>query len=67
MLTTLRPGIEVLLASANSTPSSIFQKGPPFGLGETILASFSAHSPLFPWVMIVYRIVMKNKSYELLD
>ena len=54
MLTTLPPGIGVLAASENSTPSSIFQKVPPLGLGATISDSFSTQSPLFPWVRWYY-------------
>ena len=50
MLTTLPPGIIVLAASANSTPSSIFHIGPPLDLEATILVSFSSHSHLCSWV-----------------
>ena len=51
MLTTLPTGFGALAASENSTPFSIFQKGPPLGLGVTILASFYDHSPLCPWLI----------------
>ena len=51
ILTTFPPGIGVLESSANSTTSSIFQKGPSLVLGATIIASFSAHFHLCPWVI----------------
>ena len=50
MLTTFPPGIGVLVASKNSTPSSIFQIGIPLVLGATVIVSFYAHSHLCPWL-----------------
>ena len=49
-LTTFPTGIGLLADSTNSTDSSVFQIGPPLGLGATILVSFYDHSPLCPRV-----------------
>ena len=50
MLTTLPTEVGMLVASTNSTTSSIVQNFPALGLGATIIASFSAHSPPCQWV-----------------
>ena len=50
MLNTFPSNIGVLSASAKSTPSSIFRIDQPLDLKETIIFSYSANSPLCPWV-----------------